>query len=719
MEIKSNENKTLTELIERLLPGKSSLFRFEKTASETDEYYVERKNGKIVLGGSNVNSICMALGYYLKHIANADISWSCISEPIEIDETADFERYYAKVPQKYRTYMNFCTHSYSCAWWDRERWEKEIDIMALNGVNLPLSVTGTEAVWYETLLELGFSDNEAREYLVGPAFLAWQLMGNIESFSGPLPLSRIEKSKALGKWILTRQTELGMTPLQQGFTGCVPMAFIDKFKDSKILLKKHWNNISRTAQLDPSDDLFMTVGRIYMKNLEKLFGLHGYYCADPFHEGEPPKKGSQYLADVGKIIAGLMKESDENYTWVMQAWSLRKDIATAVPKEHLLIFDLRGTTVYNTEGFWGYDFVVGSLHNFGARMNLHGDVKRLAENQYITLKSRYENAVGTGLFMEGIGQNPLYYDLAFDMLASGKTVNLDEWIKGYAKRRYKTSDSVSTGNIKAAIDLVYAEGSDKMYNCASLICSRPSLDVKSCGPCDSFDETYDNGKLFAVAENYKNIKSMALGFKYDKLDLLRQALSNYALTLYRSTMKCYADDDFDGFLRKSEQFKDLLRDMDKLTYQIPEWRMETWTEAAKAAAENEEEARLYEYNAREQVTFWGNEEKSLLFDYAWKEWSGLISGYYLMRWTKFFDMLTEKHKDGEKYTEDGLEVFEGRIVWDADDFRRKLAKDEVEWAHSADAFEPCREDDGLFDSLIEKYQCVKVGEFNENSGDNM
>lgn len=32
-------------------------------------------------------------------------------------------------------------------WWNWERWEKEIDWMALQGINLPLAFTGQEAIW--------------------------------------------------------------------------------------------------------------------------------------------------------------------------------------------------------------------------------------------------------------------------------------------------------------------------------------------------------------------------------------------------------------------------------------------------------------------------------------------------------------------------------------------------------------------------------------------
>lgn len=35
----------------------------------------------------------------------------------------------------------------SFVWWDWERWQKEIDWMALQGINLPLAFTGQESIW--------------------------------------------------------------------------------------------------------------------------------------------------------------------------------------------------------------------------------------------------------------------------------------------------------------------------------------------------------------------------------------------------------------------------------------------------------------------------------------------------------------------------------------------------------------------------------------------
>lgn len=41
----------------------------------------------------------------------------------------------------------FSNYEDSLAWWDWKRWEKEIDMMALQGINLPLAFTGQEAIW--------------------------------------------------------------------------------------------------------------------------------------------------------------------------------------------------------------------------------------------------------------------------------------------------------------------------------------------------------------------------------------------------------------------------------------------------------------------------------------------------------------------------------------------------------------------------------------------
>ena len=78
-------------------------------------------------------------------------------------------------PYTYRYYLNYCTFNYSMSWWSWERWQKEIDWMALNGINMPLSITGEEAIWQQVYKEMGFTDAELGKFFCGPAYLQFNL----------------------------------------------------------------------------------------------------------------------------------------------------------------------------------------------------------------------------------------------------------------------------------------------------------------------------------------------------------------------------------------------------------------------------------------------------------------------------------------------------------------------------------------------------------------
>lgn len=223
---------------------------------------------------------------------------------------ADCPLYQKSVEQKYRFYLNYCTFNYSASWWTFERWEREIDMMALYGINMTMCIVGVEAVWHETLLRFGFSDAEARSFLCGPAFLAWQLMSNIESSFGPLTNEYIEKRKVLGKKITDRIVSLGITPVQHGFSGYVPKLLKTKFPNAKIAIKPVWCGVSDTAQLDPTDDLFRKIGLEFLKVSKELFGAYGFYAVDPFHESEPPDNTPEYMSKVADSICSVLENFD-------------------------------------------------------------------------------------------------------------------------------------------------------------------------------------------------------------------------------------------------------------------------------------------------------------------------------------------------------------------------------------------------------------------------
>lgn len=52
----------------------------------------------------------------------------------------------------------------------------------------------------------------------------------------------------------------------------------------------------------------------------------------------------------------------------------------------------------------------------------------IASNQYATACDKWDNVCGSGLFMESIIQNPVFYELTFEMPLHAGKVNLEEWL---------------------------------------------------------------------------------------------------------------------------------------------------------------------------------------------------------------------------------------------------------------------------------------------------
>ncbi|RNA17679.1 alpha-N-acetylglucosaminidase isoform X2 [Brachionus plicatilis] len=81
---------------------------------------------------------------------------------------------------------------------------------------------------------------------------------------------------------------------------------------------------------------------------------------------------------------------------------------------------------------------------------------------------------------------------------------------------------------------------------------------------------------------------------------------------------------------------EILDDMEELLASDDHYLLSSWLKKAKSKGSNRDERILYEFNARSQLTLWGLNSTSEVFDYACKAWSGLIADYYKPRWTIFF-----------------------------------------------------------------------------------
>lgn len=671
------------DLIERVTPGYKNQFKLEliEPVDGQDVYQIAAEGGKIVLRGNNTVSLATAYNQYLKYTCNAHVSW--FGNQLNLPSILPLPSKEIKntINGKYRVYMNYCTVSYTASWWNWDRWQKELDYMAMNSINMPLSVVGLEAVWYNTLLKYNFTDEEARKFLAGPGHFAWQWMQNLQSYGGPLPESWIKSHAELGKKIIDRQLELGMQPIQQGFSGYVPRELKDKYPEAKIQLQPSWCGFTGAAQLDPTDPLFSTFGRDFLDEEKKLFGAHGVYAADPFHESRPPVDTPEYLSAVGHSIYKLFKDFDPSSIWAMQAWSLREPIVKAVPKDDLLILDLNGGKSTQANTCWGYPVVAGNLHNFGGRINLHGDLRLLASNQYASAKQKSPNVCGSGLFMESIEQNPVYYDLAFEMPLHAGKVDIEEWLGRYAERRYGASSENARKAWMCLLEGPYRPGTNGTER-SSIIAARPALNVKKSGPNAGLGIPYSpllliqaEGLLLKDADRLKDSSP----YRFDIVDVQRQLMSNLGQAIHKKAAAAFVAKDKAAFTLHSTRFLEMLRDADILLRTRPEFNFDKWLTDARSWGTTDEEKDLLEKDATALVTIWGADGDPLIFDYSWREWTGLIESYYLKRWEKFYTMLQEHLDAGKDYQEKGLPQTHGREAFRANDFYSRLGDWELEF----------------------------------------
>ena len=154
------QQRPIDGLAHRILGEQDTNFIFVYRQDTIDYFFIEsifsketRYNsaeGKIRITGNNDNSLATGLNYYLKHIAGVHVSWlRC--EPVELPRQFRLPAHPIRREAlvKDRFFLNYCTYGYTMPWWTWKEWERFIDWMALNGINMPLAITGQEAVWYE------------------------------------------------------------------------------------------------------------------------------------------------------------------------------------------------------------------------------------------------------------------------------------------------------------------------------------------------------------------------------------------------------------------------------------------------------------------------------------------------------------------------------------------------------------------------------------------
>ncbi len=645
-------------LLERIDKGASKKILTETVKSDQDFFEISTKNGKPCIRGNNCVSIASGVNWYLKYHVGVHLAWNSMhaSLPASLPLVSSPERHEAGV--KYRYYLNYCTFSYSMAFWGWQRWEQELDWMALHGINLCLDIVGTDVLWRNVLLRLGYSKEEANGFIAGPAFQAWWLMNNLEGWGGPNSDNWYRQREQLQKKIMKRMGEFGISACLPGYSGMVP-------HDAKQRLgldvadPGKWCDYRRPAFIQPTDRRFAEIAAVYYQEQQKLYGKADFYSMDPFHEGG--NADGVDLPAAGAAIMKAMKKVNPNAVWVIQAWGdcPFPDMIRGLKGGDMLVLDLYSenrpqwgdpeSTWFRKDGFNGHGWVYCMLLNFGGNVGLFGKLQHVVDEYYKARQSSFSTTLkGVGLTMEGIENNPVMYELVSELPWRSGKFAWDKWLRDYVEARYGNPENAKIQEAwqLLARSIYGAPARLTEQGChESVFCARPALDVYQVSSWSEMEEYYNPDDVIRAArlmvEASCEVKAND-NFRYDLVDIMRQAIAEQARYVYGEAVAAYKAKDRMVFDHATRRFLDLLLQQDRLLSSVPDFMVGRRLHDARSLGATDAERDHYEWNARVQITTWGNRsaaERGKLREYAHKEWSGVLADYYYPRWKAYFDAL--------------------------------------------------------------------------------
>ncbi|KAK4402361.1 Alpha-N-acetylglucosaminidase [Sesamum angolense] len=540
---------------------------------------------EILISGTTGVELLSGLQWYLKYWCGSTYIleqnwWSTTFFSPKIGISASHSRCWDNNEEAYpwSYYQNAVSSSYTFAWWDWERWEKELTGWLSRGSicfgiyrsrsHLAESLPGAFMFKYFKVeitfvyhLDQNFNISaqiwmislEVQHFLHGHE---WEIYTDgvahyqsVRSTTDPaeenscqdsfqpslvmfqLPLKVYIHQQNSTPWKL-RMVDIHITYTQRTHRhnehgkACY---FMSKFlRMFTVRSDPRW---CCTYLLDATDPLFIEIGAFIMQQLKEYGRSSHIYNCDTFDENTPPSDDPEYISSLAaaifrawKVVMSGLADAGVLFTddpfWKPPQM---KALLHSVPVGKLVVLDLYAEVkpVWATsEQFYGVPYIWYFL------------------SLSWILQAFCPSLVGVGISMEGIEQNPVVYDLMSEMAFRQDRVN-----------------------------------------------------IKS--------------------------RTVARNFSVEDLDTL---------------LACH-----DGFL------------------------LGPWLESAKQLAQNDEQKKQFEWNARTQITMWFDnteEEASLLRDYGNKYWSGLLRDYYGPRAAIYFKFLIQSLERG-----DGFRLRQWRKEW--------------------------------------------------------
>ena len=632
-------------LVKRLTPKFAKKVKF-KLSEKAEKPIISGAGSKLTITAANERECIRAYGYYLRNIAHVHFSWNgdnCSGARFVVPTKKITVP--AALPFNYA--YNYCTLSYTGAHWDKKRWERELDLLALSGYRYVLVTSGLEKVWQEFLRELEYPEEKIAQFIPNPAFSAWWNMGNLEGEGGPLSQKLIDSEAELGRFIVQRLGELGMEPVLQGYVGFLPHDFPQAGLNGKILHQGKWCGYNRPAVLQPTSEAFPGIADLWYKHLHQVYGTTAKaYGGDLFHEGG--KKGDTNLTEAAKIVQAAMLKASPESVWLLQAWGGNPDkrLLDGCDREHTIILALNKNLSAKSPQKFNYNnlpYVWCELANFGGNTGMYGGVEVL-EN----LSSEHTDTIGIGLISEGLETNPLYYALVTERLNNRGIIQREQFLKNYAKARYGSTHEQLMSSLNLIMNGIYKPDGIREGCLESILCARPNLSATKAS-------TWSNPKMYynpAEVEQAATAMLQAgkeLGapltkletYRYDLADLCRQVLADRARVQLARCKAAYDKKDRAAFAKESAAFLQIIRDTAEVLRCSRFFLLGDYLAGAENRASSPEDKAAMSRCLKQLFTTWRT-DVSVLNDYAHRQYAELMQHYYLERWKAYFELCSKQ-----------------------------------------------------------------------------
>ena len=652
--------KAAQELVQRVTPQYSGRIQFNITP-QLKTPIIEGKGQFVFIQAPDIHECIRAYGYYLRHVAKVHFSWNgdCTGGASFVVPTRRIS-VPAALPFNYA--FNYCTLSYTTVTWDKTRWERELDLLALNGVKYALVTSGLEKVWQNFLTELEYPQDKIAAFIPNPCYAAWWNMGNLEGECGPVSQTLIDSEAELGRFLVNRMKSLGMEPVLQGYVGFMPHDFPQAGLNGKLLPQGKWCNYRRPAVLQPTSPAFESIAALWYKHLHAVYGtVAKAYGGDLFHEGG--RKGDTNLTQAAQSVQNAMQKAAPGSIWLLQAWGHNPDkkLLHGTDPRHTVILALQKDLTPRAEvnfNYAGRPFVWCELSNFGGKHGMFGGMELLEG-----LTRDKSRAIGIGMISEGLETSPFFYELLWTRMNTTGVINRVSFIQRYTQCRYGVDNQQLHMALHQLANSIYTPDKKREGSLENIICARPDLNARKASTWADPNMYYSPLAIQSAAQLYlaagKQLGAKLTSqetYRHDLADLCRQVLADRArATLVRCKM-AYERKDEAAFRKESELFLSHIRDSAAVLATSKHFLLGQFVEGARNRGTTPQDKKAMEQALLQLITTW-RPNISELNDYSHRQFAEMMEHYYLPRWQMYFNtQLAELRTASEQNAEVKHEV---------------------------------------------------------------